>query len=191
MRASTAQPENRAIRIVGCATILCGANGDSEAVGIALSIMPASTIRPSFRVNAAWIRGAGNRSPGDPTPADLRGVICKLAAGYGVAARRCWSALGLTLRSKRILNHRRLISLSMGTQPNDAEKARRALRQRQPLLAAWLDALNRFDNPMRHRAANFREHSRLRRDIDPIRGLRMRDVSSDLAGPPPSPPASG
>jgi hypothetical protein len=74
----------------------------------------------------------------------------------------------------------------MGTRTTDAEKLG-ALRQRQPLLAAWLDALNRFDNPMRHRAANFREHSRLRRDIDPIRGLRLRDVSSDLAEPPPAP----
>jgi hypothetical protein len=46
-----------------------------------------------------------------------------------------------------------------------------------------LDALDRFDNPMRRRAANFRQHSHLRRDIDPIRGRRMRDVSSDLAGP--------
>ena len=88
-------------------------------------------------------------------------------------------------RSKRIINHRRLISLSMGTRPSDAEKATRALRQREPLLAAWLDALNRFDNPMRRRAANFREHSRLRRDIDPVRGLHTRDVSSDLAGPAP------
>ena len=97
---------------------------------------------------------------------------------------RCPDRVGGS-RSKRIINHRRLISLSMGTRPSDAEKATRALRERQPLLAAWLDALNRFDNPMRRRAANFREHSRLRRDIDPIRGLHTRDISSDLAGPAP------
>jgi hypothetical protein len=48
--------------------------------------------------------------------------------------------------------------------------------------------MNRFDNPMRRRAASFREHSPLRRDIDPIRGSRMRDISSDLAGPPPGRP---
>jgi hypothetical protein len=72
----------------------------------------------------------------------------------------------------------------MRTPPEDAEKARRALLRRQPLLAAWLDAMNRFDNPMRRRAANFREHSAFRRDIDPIRGPRMRSISSDLAGPP-------
>jgi hypothetical protein len=72
----------------------------------------------------------------------------------------------------------------MRNPPRDAEVARRALCRRQPLLAAWLDALNRFDNPMRRRAANFREHSHLRRDIDPIRGARMRGISSDLAGPP-------
>jgi hypothetical protein len=72
----------------------------------------------------------------------------------------------------------------MRTRPGDAEKALRALQQRQPLLAAWLDALNRFDNPMRRRAASFRENSNLRRDIDPIRGPRMRGLSSDLAGPP-------
>jgi hypothetical protein len=71
----------------------------------------------------------------------------------------------------------------MRTPPEDAEKARRALLRRQPLLAAWLDALNRFDNPMCRRAASFREHSPFRRDIDPIRSPRMRDISSDLAGP--------
>jgi len=76
----------------------------------------------------------------------------------------------------------------MGTRPGDAEKARRALQRRQPLLAAWLDALDRFDNPMRRRAAKFRVNSHLRRDIDPIRGRRMRDVSSDLAGPAPGRP---
>jgi hypothetical protein len=47
-----------------------------------------------------------------------------------------------------------------------------------------LDALNRFDHPMRRRAAHFREHSHLRREIDPIRSARMRGISSDLAGPP-------
>jgi hypothetical protein len=73
----------------------------------------------------------------------------------------------------------------MRTPPSDPEKARRALCRRQPLLAAWLDAMNRFDNPMRRRAAHYREHSHLRRDIDPIRGSRLRDVSSDLAGPSP------
>jgi hypothetical protein len=72
---------------------------------------------------------------------------------------------------------------SMRTPPEDAEKARRALLERQPLLAAWLDALNKFDNPARRRAASFREHSHLRRDIDPIRDPRLRDVHSDLAGP--------
>jgi len=76
----------------------------------------------------------------------------------------------------------------MRTPPSDAEKARRALLRRQPLLAAWLDAMNRFDNPMRRRAASFREHSHLRRDIEPIRGSRLRDVNSDLAGPAPGRP---
>jgi hypothetical protein len=37
---------------------------------------------------------------------------------------------------------------------------------------------------MRRRAATFREHSPFRREIDPIRGPRMRGISSDLAGPP-------
>jgi len=78
----------------------------------------------------------------------------------------------------------------MRTPPTDAEKARAALRRRQPLLAAWLDALNKFDNPMRRRAANFREHSHLRREIDPIRGVRLRDIHSDLAGPPSGRPHS-
>jgi hypothetical protein len=51
-----------------------------------------------------------------------------------------------------------------------------------------LDALNRFDNPMRRRAASVRENSLLRRDIDPIRGSRMRDIKSDLAGSMPGRP---
>jgi hypothetical protein len=71
----------------------------------------------------------------------------------------------------------------MRTPPQDAEKARRALLQRQPLLAAWLDAMDRFEHPMRRRAANFREHSPLRREIDPIRDCRMRNINSNLAGP--------
>jgi hypothetical protein len=106
----------------------------------------------------------------------LRGPLVSLpgpAGGYG------W---------KRIVNHKRIVSSSMRTPPGDAEMARRALRRRQPLLAAWLDALNRFDNPMRRRAATFREHSLLRRDIDPIRGTRMRDISSDIAGSAPGRP---
>jgi hypothetical protein len=92
------------------------------------------------------------------------------------------------LRWKRILNHTRLISSSMRIRPGDAEKAMRALQRRQPLLSAWLDAMNRFDNPMRRRAANFRENSHLRRDIEAIRDPRMRDVSSDIAGPAPGRP---
>ena len=91
---------------------------------------------------------------------------------------------GGSTSSKRILNHKWLVSWTMRTPPSDAEKARAALRRRQPLLAAWLDALNKFDNPMRRRAATFREHSPFRREIDPIRGPRMRGISSDLAGPP-------
>jgi hypothetical protein len=71
----------------------------------------------------------------------------------------------------------------MRTPPQDVEKARRALLQRQPLLAAWLDAMDRFEHPMRRRAAAFREHSPLRREIDPIRDTRLRDISSNLGGP--------
>jgi len=72
----------------------------------------------------------------------------------------------------------------MRTPPEAPEKARRALRRRQPLLAAWLEPLNKFDHPMRRQAANYREHSHLRREIDPIRGPRLRGISSDLAAPP-------
>jgi hypothetical protein len=35
----------------------------------------------------------------------------------------------------------------MGIRPKHVEKAMRALRRRQPLLEAWLDALNRLDGP--------------------------------------------
>ena len=87
-------------------------------------------------------------------------------------------------RSKQILNHNRLVSSNMRIPPEDTEKARRALLRRQPLLAAWLDAMDRFDHPMRRRAASFREHSPFRREIDPIREPRLRGISSDLAGPP-------
>ena len=38
-------------------------------------------------------------------------------------------------------------SWSMGIRPKHDEKAMRALRRRQPLLEAWLDALNRLDGP--------------------------------------------
>ena len=76
----------------------------------------------------------------------------------------------------------------MRNPPEDAEKARRALCRRQPLLAAWLDARDKFDNPMRRRAASFREHSPFRREINPIRDPRLRGVGSDLAGPAPSRP---
>jgi len=76
----------------------------------------------------------------------------------------------------------------MRTRPGDAEKARLALQRRQPLLAAWLDALDRFDNPLRRRAARFRENSHLRRDVEAIRGPRIRNLSSDLAGPAPGRP---
>jgi hypothetical protein len=36
---------------------------------------------------------------------------------------------------------------SMGIRPKHVEKAMRALRRRQPLLEAWLDALNRLEGP--------------------------------------------
>ena len=35
----------------------------------------------------------------------------------------------------------------MGIRPKHDERAMRALRRRQPLLEAWLDALNRLDGP--------------------------------------------
>ena len=41
----------------------------------------------------------------------------------------------------------RAILGSMGIRPKHVEKAMRALRRRQPLLEAWLDALNRLDGP--------------------------------------------
>jgi hypothetical protein len=43
--------------------------------------------------------------------------------------------------------------------------------------------MDRFDHPMRRRAASFREHSPFRREINPIREPRLRGISSDLAGP--------
>jgi hypothetical protein len=70
----------------------------------------------------------------------------------------------------------------MGTRPDDVEKAVRALRRRHPLLAAWLDIQNRIDNPMRRRAAKFRQGQRSYRDISLIRGPRIRDISSELCG---------
>lgn len=73
-------------------------------------------------------------------------------------------------------------SCGMGTGTHHAEKtAVRALRRRGELLAAWLDLLNQVDNPMRRRAARYRQEQRSRRDIAVIRGPRMRDVSSGLA----------
>jgi hypothetical protein len=41
----------------------------------------------------------------------------------------------------------RAILGSMGIRPKHDERAIRALRRRQPLLEAWLDALNRLDGP--------------------------------------------
>src|SRR6202165_6403571 len=41
----------------------------------------------------------------------------------------------------------RAILGSMGIRPKHVEKAMRALRRRQPLLEAWLDALNRLEGP--------------------------------------------
>jgi hypothetical protein len=50
----------------------------------------------------------------------------------------------------------------MGT----AEKtALRAIEGRDALLGAWLAALNHLDNPMRRRAAKFRQEQRPRREI--------------------------
>src|SRR6266481_5539522 len=66
----------------------------------------------------------------------------------------------------------------MGTRADHAEKtAVRALVRRHALLAAWLDLLNRIDNPMRRRAAKLRQEQRPRRDISLIRGPRTRDIS--------------
>ena len=76
----------------------------------------------------------------------------------------------------------------MRTPPQDAEKARRASLKRQPLLAAWLDAMDRFEHPMRRRAASLREHNPLRRGIDPIRDSHPRDISSHIAGSVPARP---
>ena len=76
----------------------------------------------------------------------------------------------------------------MRTPPEDVEKARRALLRRHELLAAWLDAMDRFEHPMRRRAASFREHSPLRREIQPIRDSRLRDIGSNIAGSVPARP---
>jgi hypothetical protein len=131
-------------------------------------------------INDRGISGASVTKPTPPSDHTPLGRRCAFPKFKGAG---CPSRIGPGLRSKRILNHMRLISSNMGTRPGDAEKARRALQRRHPLLAAWLDALDRFDNPMRRRAAHFREHSCVRRDVEAIRGPRIRNLSSNLAGP--------
>ena len=69
----------------------------------------------------------------------------------------------------------------MRTRSEHAEKsALRALQRRHALLAAWLELLNQIDNPMRRRAARFRQEQPFRRDISVIRGPRIRDLTSGL-----------
>lgn len=50
-------------------------------------------------------------------------------------------ALATTLKPSRT------ILVFMGIRPDDVEKKMRALRRRNPLLEAWLDALNWLDDP--------------------------------------------
>jgi hypothetical protein len=64
-------------------------------------------------------------------------------------------------------------SACMGTQP--ADKAKRALRRRQPLLAAWLDALDRHDDPARRCASKSQQTQWPRREISVIRWTRPTD----------------
>jgi hypothetical protein len=54
-----------------------------------------------------------------------------------------------------------LVAILEAMGSNNVEKtAEQAVRPRQDLLAAWLAALNRLDNPMRRRAAKCRQGSR-------------------------------
>lgn len=71
-----------------------------------------------------------------------------------------------------ILQRSRCILAYMRTRPDSAEKTMRALRRRQPLLAAWLDALDRHNNPARRRATKFRQ---TQREISVTRGPRSTD----------------
>ena len=76
----------------------------------------------------------------------------------------------------------------MGTWPDHAENAAvRALRGRHVLLDTYIGILNQLDNPIRRRAAKFRQEQRPRRDISVIRGPRTRDFSSGLSCVPGSP----
>jgi len=61
----------------------------------------------------------------------------------------------------------------METQP--ADKAKRALRRRQPLLVAWLDALDRHDNPARRRVTKLRQTQRQCREIPVTHWTRPTD----------------
>ncbi len=64
----------------------------------------------------------------------------------------------------------------------------KALRRRQRLLSAFLEALYRIDHPMHRRAAKFREE-RQRRDLAVVRGPRIRELSSALCDRPAFHPA--
>jgi hypothetical protein len=112
-------------------------------------------------------------------------VICAARQYLGKTSRNLEQGFRLAGKIDRIattFQRSRAILAFMGTRPDDVEKAKRALRRRQPLLAAWLDALNRIDNPMRRRAAKFRHAQRSHRDLSLVRGPRLRDLSSELGG---------
>jgi hypothetical protein len=63
-----------------------------------------------------------------------------------------FDALATNLQSSRAM------LVSMGIRPEDVEKTMRALRRRNPLLGAWLDALNRLDGPNCRIVTNPRRH---------------------------------
>src|SRR5258705_8100808 len=63
---------------------------------------------------------------------------------------------------------------SMGIRPDDSKTSLRALVRRHPLLAAYLDAVNRIDGPNhRRRAAELRLVHRPRRDLPACRVVQF------------------
>jgi hypothetical protein len=81
-------------------------------------------VRSAFRHGSACNNSPC--SPGSSSPTATRAVSVALATN---------------------LQPSRAILASMGIRPDDVEKAMRSLRRRNPLLDAWLDALNRLDGP--------------------------------------------
>jgi hypothetical protein len=96
-----------------------------------------------------------NRCPTGGAPSNIRvgwqGLLARRFALDGHASLRMLVLAGLRrCRSPRFATNSqpsRVILGSMGIRPKHVEKAMRALRRRQPLLEAWLDALNRLDGP--------------------------------------------